>query len=276
MSTTAHEVFAASEAADLPRGTAQDRHFLLACALLLAVTVWGTVYWCGSMADGMPMPGGWTMSMAWMRMPGQTWLQAAASFMGMWVLMMVAMMLPSLVPMLSRYRAAVRADEIRLGVLTTVVGTGYFLVWTIVGALVYPIGLAVAAAEMQSQRFAQCVPFATGFVLLLAGAFQLTPWKARHLACCRCTPTRDQPLLPNVGSAWRHGLRLGRLCASCCTGLMLALLVGDVMNLGTMALIAVAITAERLMPQPQRVAGATATVLMATGVFAILRACAAH
>ena len=52
------------------------------------------------------MPGGWTMSMAWMRMPGQTWLGFAASFLGMWVAMMVAMMLPSLVPMLWRYRAS--------------------------------------------------------------------------------------------------------------------------------------------------------------------------
>jgi predicted metal-binding membrane protein len=52
----------------------------------------------------MPMPGGWTMSIAWMRMPGQTWPGAVASFLGMWVVMMVAMMLPSLVPMLWRYR----------------------------------------------------------------------------------------------------------------------------------------------------------------------------
>ena len=44
------------------------------------------------------MPGGWTMSMVWMRMPGQTWPGAAASFLGMWVVMMVAMMLPSLAP----------------------------------------------------------------------------------------------------------------------------------------------------------------------------------
>jgi predicted metal-binding membrane protein len=44
----------------------------------------------------MPMPGRWTMPMAWMRMPGQTWPGAAASFLGMWVVMMVAMMLPSL------------------------------------------------------------------------------------------------------------------------------------------------------------------------------------
>jgi predicted metal-binding membrane protein len=64
----------------------------------------------------MPMPGGWSMSMTWMLMPGPTWLDAAASFLGMWVVMMVAMMLPSLVPMLWRYRRAVaRIREVRLG-----------------------------------------------------------------------------------------------------------------------------------------------------------------
>ena len=60
-----------------------------------------------SAMGGMPMPGGWTMSMTWMRMPGQTWPGAAASFLGMWIVMMVAMMLPALVPMLRRYREAV-------------------------------------------------------------------------------------------------------------------------------------------------------------------------
>ncbi len=43
------------------------------------------------------MPGGWTMSMTWMRMPGQTWAGAATTFLGIWVVMMVAMMMPSLV-----------------------------------------------------------------------------------------------------------------------------------------------------------------------------------
>ena len=46
----------------------------------------------------MVMPGGWTMSMAWMRMPGQTWAGAAASLLAMGIVMMVAMMLPSLIP----------------------------------------------------------------------------------------------------------------------------------------------------------------------------------
>ena len=62
------------------------------------------------------MPGGWTMSMAWMRMPGQAWPAAAAMFLGMWIVMMVAMMLPYLVPALWRYRQAFAATgETRLG-----------------------------------------------------------------------------------------------------------------------------------------------------------------
>jgi predicted metal-binding membrane protein len=67
-------------------------------ALLFTASAAVTIVWCASMSamGGMPMPGGWTMSMAWMRMPGPTWPGAAASFLGMWVVMMVAMMLPSL------------------------------------------------------------------------------------------------------------------------------------------------------------------------------------
>src|SRR6516165_3153522 len=89
------------------------------CALMFVGSAAATIYFCRSMGGDMEMPGGWTMSMAWMRMPGQTWLGAAASFLGMWVVMMVAMMLPSLVPMLQRYREAVaRTNDTRLGRLT--------------------------------------------------------------------------------------------------------------------------------------------------------------
>src|SRR5262249_38907209 len=153
--------------------------------------------WCGSMSamGGMPMPGGWTMSMAWMRMPGQTWLGAAASFLGMWVVMMVAMMLPSLVPMLGRYREAVgRAGEIRLGGRTALVGLGYFFVWTVLGMAAFPLGVALAAVEMRQPALARAVPIAASGVVLIAGILQLTAWKARHLACCREAPGRGRRL----------------------------------------------------------------------------------
>ena len=67
-------------------------------------------------------------------MCGQTWTGAAASFVGMWAVMMVAMMLPSLVPMLWRYRLALdERGEARVGRLTALAGAGYFFVWTVLG-----------------------------------------------------------------------------------------------------------------------------------------------
>src|SRR3979411_706346 len=119
-----------------------QRAFFGVSALLFAASAAVTITWCASRSarGSMPMPGGWTMSMAWMRMPGQTWPGAAASFFGMWIVMMGAMMLPSLVPMLWRYRQAVASiGETRLGLLTVLVGMGYFLVWTLFGMAAFPL-----------------------------------------------------------------------------------------------------------------------------------------
>ena len=152
---------------------ASQRAFFGVSVLLFAASAAMTAVWCASMSamGGMPMPGGWTMSMAWMRMPGQTWPGAAASFLGMWVVMMVAMMLPSLLPMLWRYRQAVGRDA-RLGRLTALVGVGYFLVWTVFGVAAYPLGVALAAIEMQQPALACGVPIAAGVVVLMAGSRQ--------------------------------------------------------------------------------------------------------
>src|SRR4029450_7063144 len=88
-----------------------ERAFLAVTSLLFAASTTVTVVLSASMwAMGrMLMPGGWTMSMAWMRMPEQTWAGAAPSLLAMWVVMMVAMMLPSVVPRLLGYRGAVPA-----------------------------------------------------------------------------------------------------------------------------------------------------------------------
>jgi predicted metal-binding membrane protein len=252
-----------------------QRAFFGVSALLFAVSTAVTIVWCASMSamGGMPMPGGWTMPMAWMRMPGQTWPSAAASFLGMWVVMMVAMMLPSLVPMLWRYRRAVGTPgETRLGRLTALVGVGYFFVWTLFGLTAFPLGVAVAALEMQQPAVSRAVPLAVGMVVLVAGALQFTAWKARHLACCRDAPGSGRTLPPNAGTAWRHGLRLGLHCSICCAGLMAILLVIGVMDLRAMAVVAAAITVERLAPAGERVARAIGAILVGTGSFLIARA----
>jgi predicted metal-binding membrane protein len=221
----------------------------------------------------MPMPGGWTMSMAWMRMPGQTWPVAAASFLGMWVVMMLAMMLPCSVPTFWRYRQSVgMTDETLLGRLTALVGAGYFFVWTVFGVAVFPLGVALAAVEMQQPALARAVPMAVGAVVVIAGSLQFTAWKARHLACCRQAPGRGRVLPADAGTAWRHGLRLGLHCSCCCAGLMTILLVIGVMDLRAMAAVAAAITVERLAPAGERVARATGAVAIGAGLFLIARA----
>jgi len=162
-----------------------------------------------------------------MPMPGHTWLGAAASFLAMWVVMMVAMMLPSLVPTLWRYRRA------GLGPMTALVGVGYFAVWTGFGMVAYLLGVALPRPA----------PIAVGVVVLMAGVLQFTAWKARHLACCRDARTGGR-------TAWQHGLSLGLHCSQCCLGLMAILLVLGVMDRRAMAIVAAAITVERLVPAP--------------------------
>ncbi|HEY0803334.1 MAG TPA: DUF2182 domain-containing protein [Steroidobacteraceae bacterium] len=272
---------------------ASRRAFLCVSALLFAASAVVTIVWSAAMSGmgGLQMPGGWTMSMAWMRMPGQTWPGAAASFLCMWVVMMVAMMLPSLVPMLWRYRQTVGGrGETRLGPLTARVGVAYFFVWIALGMAVFPLGIALAAVEMQLPALARAVPLAVGVVVLIAGALQFTSWKAHHLACCRessgCgrapgrglttglgrTTGRGNTMPADAGTAWRHGLRLGLHCSYCCAGLTAILLVIGVMDLRVMAVVTAANTVERLAPAGERVARAIGVVVVGAGLLLIARA----
>ena len=237
-----------------------DRTFAAVCALLFATCTALTIAGCGTMpaTQGMPMPGGWTMSMAWMRMPGQTWIQAAASFLAMWVVMMAAMMLPSLTPMLLRYKA-------RFGLPTLLMGLGYFFVWALIGLAIFPLGVMLAAVEMEQPALARAVPVAVGVVILIAGAIQLTSWKAHHLACCR-EPKED------AGTAWQQGLRFGLHCGLSCANLTAILLVVGVMDLRAMAVVTAAITAERLAPAGERVTQAIGAIVIGAGLLLIARA----
>lgn len=249
--------------------------FFGASALLFIASAAVTIVWCASMSamGEMSMPGGWTMSMAWMRMPGQTWPGAAASYLGMWIVMMVAMMLPSLVPMLWRYRQAVgRTGETCLGLLTVLVGLGYFFVWTVFGIAAFLLGVTLATVLMQMPALARAVPLAVGVVVLIAGALQFTAWKAHNLACCREVPACCATLPAAAGTAWRYGLRLGFHCVHCCAGLTAILLVIGVMDLRAMAAVMAAITVERLAPAGERVARAIGVAVVGAGLLLIARA----
>jgi len=252
-----------------PRGR---RAFLGVSALLFAASTAATVAWCLSMSGmgEIAMPGGWTLSMAWMPMCGQTWAQAAASFVGMWAVMMVAMMLPSLVPMLWRYRLALHErGDARPGWLTALAGAGYFFVWTLLGAVVFALGAALAEVVTQVPAAARAVPVSLAVVVLLAGAFQFTACKARHLAYCRGP---DSTFPADALTAWRYGVWLGLHCSRACAGLTAILLVIGVMDLRAMAAVTAAITAERLAPAGERIAWAAGAVSIMAGVYLLGRA----
>jgi predicted metal-binding membrane protein len=213
------------------------------------------------------------MAMAWMRMPGQTWSGAAASFLVMWVVMMVAMMLPSLAPRLWRYREAVgRTAGARVGWLTALVGLAYFVVWAVFGLAVFPLGVALSSIEMRQPAMARVVPIGAGVVITIAGALQLTTWKAHRLACCREAPGSGRVLVADAGAAWRHGLRLGLNCARCCGALMAIPLCIGLMDLGVMVVMTTAITAERLAPLGMHVERVIGLAVVGTGVFSMVRA----
>jgi predicted metal-binding membrane protein len=216
----------------------------------------------------------------------------------MWIVMMVAMMLPSLVPMLWRYCGAVTcAAGTRLGPLTTIVGMGYFAMWTVGGMVAIPLGLALAQAEMQHPALSRAVPIAAGMIVVIAGASQFTAWKAHHLACCRELsafarryprelrrdlavgavgrgggPERGRTVPADAGTAWRHGMRLGLHCSCCSAGLTAILLVMGVMDLRVMAAVTTAVTAERLAPAGERVARAIGVIVICAGVLLLARA----
>jgi predicted metal-binding membrane protein len=251
-------------------GASGHRAFVALAALACAGSAALTVAWCRSMAamPGMDMPGGWTMSMAWMRMPGQGWPGAAADFLGMWTVMMVAMMLPASLPTLLAFRRTLdRHSRTRRAALTLFAMGGYFAAWLVLGAAIYLAGACAAGVAMRSAGVARLAPAAGGLALVTAGILQAGGWKSRALARCRAAHCCATP--GAARNAWRLGLTLGLRCVRCCAPWTLALLVLGVMDLAAMAFATVAINLERLLPRGERVARVAGIALLAAGMLAL-------
>jgi predicted metal-binding membrane protein len=250
---------------------------LLVAAVLVTVAAWAyTISNAHAMATQMPMPGGWSMSMAWMSMGSQSPLAHAVMFIVMWAVMMIAMMLPSVMPAVLLHARLIQA-RIERGERASgshaLLLAGYFSVWVLFGAVAYVIGMALAAAAMRSIRVSVFVPAATGMALAAAGAYQLTQWKQLCLRHCR------SPLeffarhdIRRAADSWRFGLHHGAYCAGCCWGLMVIQLVLGVMSVPVMAVVALVILLEKQWRHGETLARVVGAATLAVGIAMALRA----
>jgi predicted metal-binding membrane protein len=170
-----------------------------------------------------------------------------------WVVMMSAMMFPSIAPMVLVFGFVQRCrrdrGSIDRAVSSWVFVGGYLLTWTAFGLLAYGLYVGVRSLSIPALSWHRGGPYLAGGVLLAAAIYQLTPMKDACLRRCRgpldfvLTHWRDGPL-----GALRMGVVHGAWCVGCCWGLMAALFALGVMSLTWMVAIAGLIAVEKLLP----------------------------
>jgi predicted metal-binding membrane protein len=194
-------------------------------------------------------------------------------FLGIWVTMTAAMMLPSAAPMVAFYArlAETRAGRRRSIVLTAVFVVGYLAAWSTVGLMAFCLYRLVDALDGAALAWDEAGPYVAGGAIVAAGIYQLTPFKHVCLHHCRA------PLLYLL-SSWRAGPRgaarlgvgHGVYCVGCCWGLMLVLFAVGVMSIAGMVVIAAAIFAEKILPWGERLAAVFAAAFVAFGIWIAL------
>lgn len=247
------------------------RRFGTACALLFIASATATVAICRAMAGmgEVPMAGGWSMSTAWTPLCGGSWAAAAGAFLGMWSAMMLAMMLPSLAPVLWRLReSGARAGDARPDLSAVLAGLGYLAAWGAFGLAVFAVGALLLEGAVRWPQLARAVPSAAGLGVIVAGLFQISRRKRALLGGCRHWAWQRA----GAAAAMGQGLRLGGACCASCVGPTALLLAGGVMDLRAMAIVAAAITAERLAPAGERVARATGGLILGAGLVQLAQA----
>ena len=208
--------------------------------LAVSVLAWVGLLTIASMQQGMGSPWAMPMSADWS--PTQALLMLT-----MWVVMMVAMMLPSAYPMLAAYDRAVRADEGSESWSVAAFAVGYLVCWGIFAALATGLQWWLLAHSTVDSMGVLIQPAAASLALMTAGIYELTPTKRTMLGHCRAplgflaTEWRD-----GRTGAWRMGVAHGRTCLACCWAVMLLLFVLGVMNLWWVLAIAGFVALEKL------------------------------
>lgn len=174
-------------------------------------------------------------------------------FLGIWVAMTAAMMLPSTAP------AARHVARLARGVPTLLFTAAYLGVWTGYGLLAYGLFRLLTSFDLDWLAWDRGGPYAAGGVIVAAGLYELTALKRLSLRRCRSAP--------RGGTAFRSGLAHGLDCVVCSGALMAVLFVLGAMSLFWMAVVAVAIFAEKVLPRGQWLAPLFAVALVALGMW---------
>ena len=195
---------------------------------------------------------------------------ALAPFLGLWVAMMAAMMLPSVAPVAvlwTRLISGASAGAGRVARMSAFL-TGYLLTWAAAGVVAF-------AALAGTGRLLTASPLAAKWlgvaIFVTAGIYQLTPWKDWCLRRCRSPIGALMYYLSFKGRSRdvRVGVHHGATCAGCCWGLMIVLIAVGVMNVAVMATLAAVILVEKLWRYGKPFGRAVGVVLVAAGVLAI-------
>ncbi len=232
----------------------RERNAVLLLLLVLAGVAWLLLFLQPGMDDTMPM--NLTMGMA------------APLFIGMWAVMMVAMMFPASAPMILMFAKVhnTRAERGQAFVPTWVFVGAYILVWSAAGVVAYGAAVAGEALASESSWLSSNAGRIGGGVLIAAGFYQLSPLKRSCLTKCQ-TPLQFimTSWREGYGGAFRMGLDHGLYCLGCCAFLFVILFPLGVMNVGAMIAITAFIFAEKSLPIGKHVMLAGAVALAAYG-----------
>lgn len=187
---------------------------------------------------------------------------------GMWVVMMVAMMAPAMIPSYLVYARMDRGSGAAGALHGTAYLGGYLAGWISFGVFAAAVQHWLAASALMSGNLAFLNPALAGGVLLAAGAYQWSPLKARCAARCR------SPLgfllnewRSGTGGAWILGWRYGLNCVGCCWMLMGLMFVVGVMNLAWALALSAYVLLERLLPLGRALDRAAGVALAAWGAW---------
>ncbi|HEY1327224.1 MAG TPA: DUF2182 domain-containing protein [Casimicrobiaceae bacterium] len=220
----------------------------------LSLTAWAVLaLWAASPYARYVAHPGWTQG-AWQQLcravpQGEIVLPALLHALA-WVLMIAAMMLPTVLPLVRMFRRLTGSRD-DAGVLLALLMTGFFAAWLAFGVVAHAADALAIGAAMRFDWLALHGWMVAAVVLALAGAFQFSALKYRCLEACR-TPfafvtTRWRGRTP-LADALRIGFDHGLFCVGCCWALMLVMFVVGMGSIGWMLALAAVMAAEKNAP----------------------------